>query len=403
MSEFDDANWGANFDWVDNDLFRRDSRGLMRTSRGEVVAYTNDDVNRLKAHPSVSHVTVDAQTALYQAPGSHAGDLGAARLLRPGSFAMRAPQHPPAKQLQARALTPKAVSQFIHHFGDAVQTQIAEVSGCSEIDFLTDFIRPVLVKFWGKVIGLSPEEAWHAIAMAGQIQAMFQLSIKDDEIAGLNRVCAEYMDLMPAWLERAQKSGEFVFIADLEQRWAAIDEEVRPENPYTMLASGFVDAFHAVGLVLGSSVLAMLEGGVQVSGHDNDRAFATAAFFEGSRIHGAFNFIDRQATEDFEHGGVLIPRGTIIRLMFLFANRDPAVFDDPLAFRLDRTTRSKQVTFGGGFYVCAARNLVQAMSELLFVELASASVVIERTGPVAWLSGSALHELTAFPVRLRTA
>lgn len=402
MSELDNPAWGANFDWVVDDLFRREHRGLMRTSRTEVVAYTNEDVNRLKAHPRLSHLTIDAQTGLFQACSPAGGDEGAARLLRPGSFAMRAPRHPPAKQLQSRAFTPKAVSQFVHHFGDAVQTQIAEVSGRSEIDFMTDFVRPVLVGFWEKVIGLSPKEGWHAIAMAGGIQAMFQLSISDEELPEINRVSGEYMDLMPAWLERAEKSGQHVFLSELQERWSAIDEDVRPENPYTLLASGFVDAFHAVGLVLGSSVLAMLDGGVAVSEHAGDRAFATSAFFEGSRMHGAFNFIDRQATEDFEYDGVLIPRGTIVRLMWLFANRDPEVFDDPLAFRLDRSTRAKQVTFGGGFYVCAARNLVQAMCELLFVELGKASVVIEPTGPVTWLTGSALHELTAFPVRIRT-
>ena len=50
------------------------------------------------------------------------------------------------------------------------------------------------------------------------------------------------------------------------------------------------------------------------------------------------------------------------------SNRDPAVFDDPHTFRIDRTPNPQQ-SFGIGEHFCLGANLARLSLRLLFTEL----------------------------------
>ena len=131
------------------------------------------------------------------------------------------------------------------------------------------------------------------------------------------------------------------------------------------MGSAVFDGFETLGILLSSIVHAMARSGIQPCRYVDDRAFGTNVFHEGSRLHSSFVFIARAAAEDFEYEGVRVPRETEINLAWLFANRDPNVFEEPLAFNPGRSTRGQEFAFGGRAYICAGRNLTKAVAELM--------------------------------------
>lgn len=62
--------------------------------------------------------------------------------------------------------------------------------------------------------------------------------------------------------------------------------------------------------------------------------------------------------EDREILGCPVKHGAAIVLSLLAANRDPAAFDDPHAFRLRRGRRD-HVAFGGGVHACLGAPLAR--------------------------------------------
>ncbi len=399
LAEMDDPAWGADFSWVLNDLFTRDYQGILRTSTNDLVVYTHRDLTAFKTHPAVSHQTLAAQIEHFRPPNPE-DDFGLERWSGQASFSFRAPEHAPAKQLQVRTMTPRAVAAFAGGFREVVQELIDELAERDEIDFPREFVRPAIKGFWKKVIGISEEEAELAVGLTPDCMGLFNLDPTEDHKVGANRATAAWMEHVPAWLKRAQESGDYPFVADVLPFYDTLDPATRPGDPWNLLATTIFDGFHTMSVHLSGMVYAMIEGGVQPAGHAGDMKFATAVFNEGARMHSGFTFLARQATEDFEYDGVLIPRDTNIMMMWLFGNRDPEVFEDPLTYKLDRANVGDILTFGGGIYVCAGRNLVKAVSEMLVAELANANVTIERTGEVEWLRQSVLHELIKFPVRM---
>jgi cytochrome P450 len=100
----------------------------------------------------------------------------------------------------------------------------------------------------------------------------------------------------------------------------------------------------------------------------DDPSLIPAAVEEALRLHPPFISFFRRATRDTEIDGVEIPEGASIQLRYTEANRDPAIFEDPHDFRLDRTQR--HLTFGFGRHACigsptARMEMRVALEELL--------------------------------------
>ncbi|MEV0599707.1 cytochrome P450 [Streptomyces sp. NPDC050315] len=94
-----------------------------------------------------------------------------------------------------------------------------------------------------------------------------------------------------------------------------------------------------------------------------------AAAEEALRLWTPADHSTRVTTRDVEIGGVTIPAGDRVILLTGAANRDPAVFPDPEAFRLDRPP-NLHLTFGRGIHFCIGAPLARLEFRIVLEELA---------------------------------
>ena len=90
-----------------------------------------------------------------------------------------------------------------------------------------------------------------------------------------------------------------------------------------------------------------------------DTARLPAAVEESLRLEPAAAVIDRYATRDTELGGTRITAGELVRLSITAANRDPATFQNPDRFDLDRPNVGRHLAFAGGPHVCVGMHLAR--------------------------------------------
>ena len=76
----------------------------------------------------------------------------------------------------------------------------------------------------------------------------------------------------------------------------------------------------------------------------------------------------RTATRDVRIGDREVAEGDKVLMWYAAANRDPAVFDDPHAFRVDRA-HNPHLGFGIGEHFCLGAHLARLSLRLLFTEL----------------------------------
>ncbi len=110
----------------------------------------------------------------------------------------------------------------------------------------------------------------------------------------------------------------------------------------------------------------------------------------------------RVATEDYELRGKTIRAGEQVALYFGSANRDEDVFDDPFAFRVDRSPNN-HLAFGFGEHFCMGAHVARVELETIFRHLLARLESFEVSGPIDRLSSVVNGSIKHLPVQYRMA
>ncbi len=111
--------------------------------------------------------------------------------------------------------------------------------------------------------------------------------------------------------------------------------------------------------MIANAVLHLLERPAALAAVRRDPRLLTAAIEESLRLEPAAAVIDRYATQDVVLGEASISAGELVRISIAAASRDPAVFSDPDAFRLDRADGRRHLAFALGPHVCVGVHLAR--------------------------------------------
>jgi cytochrome P450 family 144 len=104
-----------------------------------------------------------------------------------------------------------------------------------------------------------------------------------------------------------------------------------------------------------------------------DLAGVPAFLEEVLRLESPFRFHPRTARGDVELGGVEIPDGALVALLWASANRDESVFERPEDVDLDRANAHLHLGFGRGIHHCVGAPLARLESRVVLTKL------LERT------------------------
>lgn len=90
-----------------------------------------------------------------------------------------------------------------------------------------------------------------------------------------------------------------------------------------------------------------------------DRSLIDAAVEESLRLEPAAARVDRYATVDVELDGAHVAAGDLVVVSLAAANRDPAVYERPDEFLLERTNARTHVAFAQGPHACLGAQLAR--------------------------------------------
>ena len=101
----------------------------------------------------------------------------------------------------------------------------------------------------------------------------------------------------------------------------------------------------------------------------------------------------RHVVDDTELGGVSLPAGSRLLLMWGAANRDPSHFDDPGQFRIDRPAGKGHLTFGKGAHFCVGAALARLEATVVLGQLLERTTLIEAAETGRWLPSLLVRRL----------
>jgi cholest-4-en-3-one 26-monooxygenase len=363
---------GAPHDWLDllrtNDPVHwheeSDGPGFWALTR-------HDDVRQVSTSPLVFSSYVGGPIRLDPPDGG----LDTVRMIIIG---MDPPEHRTFRGIVAKAFTPKMIARLEASLRAETARVVGELRERDHCDFVTDVAARIPMWSISELMGV-PE---------GDRHRLYELSHaliddQDPEIAPTPETSSEasieiygYASEMAA-RERANPSGSLT--SDLLE--AEVDGRRLTDMEYTLFFMFLIVAGNeTTRTATAQGLIALLEHPDQMKRLQNDPSLIPSGVEEMLRWEPPIHHFRRTATADVHIGDQPIAAGDKVLMWYAASNRDPAVYDDPHTFRVDRTPNPQQA-FGIGEHFCLGANLARLSLRLLFTELFATIDNIELQSP----------------------
>jgi cytochrome P450 len=275
------------------------------------------------------------------------------------------PEHTWLRSIARQAFSPKRVEADVAPWLREIVGQMLDEEGAGYIDFMDNLAGDLPARFIARLLGTPPEDFKKIRYWSDAYMGTSPMSMEDK--AASNAEMLEYYTDQVA--QRYDQVGRGVASDDLltgfivaktdEGRQLTQKECVR--FCITMVAGGAESSVY----LLGNQVAAMLEMPELYQKMREDRSLVRPFLEESIRRDGPIQRLFRECTEDTEVAGQKMKKGDWVAVFFASGNRDPAMYENPHEFILNRPNVGKNLTFSHGIHHCiaslVARNEAAAM------------------------------------------
>ncbi len=267
-------------------------------------------------------------------------------------------QHRRVRSVVSRAFTPKSILAKRADIEATAARLLAYAAQKPHFDFISEYAAPFPIYVIGDMLGLPREDMPQFRAWSEDLIFVFNPLRTPEEdrrqlaaFAGLEAYFAVAIDL-----RRRRPSEDLlsaIVHADSETGTKLLDAEISTLLLLILLAGNLTTAD-----VLGNGLQALLSHPDEWAALVADPDLAAVGTEEMLRHGPPVAIAARYVPEDREILGCPVKHGAAVVVSLLAANRDPAAFEDPHAFRLRRGRRD-HVSFGGGVHSCPGAPLAR--------------------------------------------
>ncbi|KDA04104.1 cytochrome P450 [Hyphomonas oceanitis] len=391
--------------------FSEDTPRFLRNAANELVIYRHEDLRAFGAMPEVG-----ALPSGLMFPGLH--NLPDDAPLPPGGsiggvisnqvFTANPPVHGPVRMTLWRQLNPKKAAEMEDTARLVVRGILHDIRTRSEIDFIEHVAEQLTARFWGQMIGMKREEIAAAAVAVRDMTSMFYIRMTMDDLQVADTATAAYGKLVETAALRSLAAGKHPLVNDLAKDLAAIDLADDPaeagvvaKNVGKLLAGNLVDGFHTAAIAAANTVFALLQNADAMEELRAHLDKIGAAVMEALRCEPPVIALKRYVLRDMTYAGAAIPKGTTVMMLWAAGNHDPAVFDQPAEFRLDRDLRGV-TTFGGGAHICVGRIVATMLVRVLLEELHAQDIRLTLADDnYPWIDNHLMSQMRHMPLNVQ--
>lgn len=294
------------------------------------------------------------------------------------------PEHTRIRKLVAAAFTPRSVAALGEPTERLAQELLEPLRESGRMELLSEFAQPYSIGVICRMLGVPTDRQRDLLDWSHAIVKMYEFETTEEQAAVAEQASYAFRAYIHELIdERRRHPREDMVTALVEARvdGGRLSTEEIVSTVVLLLNAGH----EATVNTLGNGMSALMQHREQWQRLVAGEVQAVAAVEELIRFDPPLQLFERWVLEDgVEVGGVPVPRGEQLALLFGSANRDPRVFPDPDTFDVGRQNADRHIGFGGGIHVCIGAPLAR-------IELEAALRTLVNRCPRA--------ELTAEPRR----
>ncbi|MGW5381538.1 cytochrome P450 [Nocardia sp. NPDC003963] len=286
------------------------------------------------------------------------------------------PQHTRLRRAANRVLTPAQVKRRLTAITTTADALIDAFAGNGTADIVSQFAVPLPARVIAEIIGVEPDEQENFQRWSDDAFLMANPTLTDDEFLRCATSMAELKEYLEARIdERRIEPGDDLISSLL----ASESDELTTEQIISITAQLLIGGNVTTTDLIGNAVLTLLSDPARWSSVCRDRDAIPSVIEEVLRLESPVRGLFRTTTSDVELGGVLIPSGSTIWVVFAAANHDESVFPRAGEFDPHRDNLTGHLAFGRGTHFCIgaplAREEVRIALELLAARLPGLALV----------------------------
>jgi len=311
------------------------------------------------------------------------------------------PEHTYLRAIAQKAFTPKRVVEDVAPWAEQVVIEMFGRLEQQEMDFMDTFAVEIPARFLARLIG-TPDEDWPLLRNWGNA-FMVTSDFSVEQRSQSNKEIANYYT--EAVRERMRDIARGVHVPDdlmtafirSEHEGRTLSEEEVIRFCITLAVAGAETTVYFLGNLM-ATFLELPDLYLRVQ---NDRALVRPFMEESLRRDGPPQRLFRISNEDIQVGGAHIRKGDWVAVFYAAANRDPAVFERPDAFILNRPNVKRHLTFGHGIHHCMGSVVARMEAEKLLEGILERVSAIEPgwSEPRRQTGGLLNYGLDSLPLR----
>jgi cytochrome P450 len=320
------------------------------------------------------------------------------RVIRAGMLDVEPPDHTRLRRLVSRAFTPRTVERLRGTVERVTDRLVDDALQQGEFDLLATVAEPLPVTVIAEMLGV-PEADRHLLRpWSADICGMYELDPSEQAARTAVRACEEFGAYLVALSRERRERPQDDLISALTQ--VVDDGDALTEDELVGTCVLLLNAGHEATVgVTGNGWWSLFRHPDQLARLRADPALLPTAVEELMRWDTPLQMFERWVLEDLEIGGVPVPRGAELGLLFGSANRDPDVFADPAALDVGRDP-NPHLSFGAGVHFCLGAALARLELQTSFGTVLRRMPQLELVQEPTWRPGYVIRGLEELRVRV---
>ncbi|OEJ40092.1 cytochrome [Streptomyces agglomeratus] len=285
-----------------------------------------------------------------------------------GMLDLEAPDHTRIRRLVSKAFTPRTVEQIAPTVrrlaAELVEAFVARGGG----DLLSEVAEPLPVAVIAEMLGIPEADRGLLRPWSADICGMYELNPPEETARRAVRASVEFSAYLRELIAVRRKDPAHDLISALiaahEEGGDRLSEQEMVSTCVLLLNAGHEATVNTTA----NGWCTLLRHPEQLAALRADHGLLPTAVEELMRYDTPLQLFERWVLDDIEVGGVVVPRGSEVALLFGSANRDPAVFGRPETLDLARAD-NPHVSFGAGIHYCLGAPLARLELAASFGEL----------------------------------
>ena len=288
---------------------------------------------------------------------------------QPSMVSLDEPAHRRLRGPAARALTPRRVAAMEPTIRATVDDLLDAIDTTRPVDLVSTLTFPLPATIIFSFIGVPPEDYAQLKDWCGHRAALaWGRPAPDEQVEHATSMAAYRGYLRDLVATKATDRAD-----DFASALLAIHDEdpeaLTHEEIASILFSLSFAGHETTNYLIGNAIRRLLEDPTRWSAVVDDPSLIPGAVDETLRYDPSVPVWRRVTTRPTTLGGVDLPEGAKLFLWLAAAGRDPAVFDDPDTFDIERDNARRHTAFGKGIHFCLGSALGKLETQLALEEL----------------------------------